>query len=121
MIKQNNMSIDFMLEDLSRVERLYQYPSLCVGYTIWKTKWSDSKDDNGKFNRYIEWGPFQDLVESLERIGLFDNKIVLQYKDGLCIGFFDGSVMIGQKVSDTYKSPYSVSKEEILERCKRKK
>lgn len=115
MIKQREMMLGHYLEDVSNIKRIHQYPSLCCGHQVWDTDWSDCKDDNGKFNRYVDWGPFQDLVETLEEIGLFDNKIVLVYEDGLHIGFYDGVVKIGTSLS-RYVSPYSVSKEEIMKR-----
>ncbi len=119
MIKQNMMMLDSELEDLSNIVRIHQYPSLCIGYDVWKTKWSDSKDDNGNFNRYVEWGPFQDLVAELEKLNLMDNKIVLVYNNGIHIGFYDGTVQIGMKMSRMV-SPYSISAEEIKQKLDKK-
>lgn len=109
------MMLGHNLEDLTNITKIHQYPSLCIGHEVWNTDWSDSKDDNSNFNRYVCWGPFQDLVAELEELNLFDNKIVLVYEDGLHIGFYDGSVRIGTSMS-RYVSPYSINSEEIQKR-----
>ena len=113
MIK-NLMSTDYDLLDPSNMVSIQQYPTFTTGFEVWRTEWSDSRDDEGRFNRWINWGPFQDLKEMLEKIGLLDNKIAIVYDNGLVFGFHDGVIRIGTYFHNY--GGYFKNQEEILQR-----
>lgn len=114
---QNIMSTDYDLLDPSNIVSIQQYPTFTTGFEVWRTEWSDCHDDDGKFNRWINWGPFQDLHEMLERIGLLDNKIAIVYDNGLILGYYDGVIRIGTTYDNL--GGYFKSQEEILQRFDR--
>ena len=105
MIK-TKLDTDSRLVYESKIAAVHQYGSIVDGFIVWKTKFSDSKDEDGKFNRWIEWGPFADLVKFLENINLMDNKIAVEYYNGLYIGFYDGTVCVGTKVLHISDHPW---------------
>ena len=78
-------------------------------------------DENGKFNRWLHWGPFAELVEMLETMNLMDNKISVEYENGLFIGFYDGKVQIGTKCWHVGDHNYVKPHEDILNAYKRYK
>ena len=100
------LDTDYSLVDEQKIAAVHQYDCIVDGFTVWETKFSDSKDENGNFNRWIEWGPFADLVELLEHINLMDNKIAVEYYNGLFIGFYDGKVTIGTRVHHFSDHPW---------------
>lgn len=111
---------DYHLTDVSNWKTFHGYTTVTNGFSVWETRFSDSHDDNGKFNRYAEWGPFYDLVELLEKLNLMDNKIAIEYNNGLVVGLYDGRVRIGNKA---YPESYarSLNNEEIMAIYKKKK
>ena len=111
---QNLMSTDYNLLDPSNIVSIQQYPTFTTGFEVWRTEWSDSRDDEGRFNRWINWGPFQDLYEMLEKIGLVDNKIAIVYDNGLVLGYYDGVIRIGTYFNN--RGGYFKTQEEILQR-----
>ncbi len=114
----NFQSPDSLMLCPSNMKMIHQYPSMvCNGFVVWDTRNSDDNDVNGNFNRYAEWGPFYSLVEILEKLNLMDNKIVVEYKNGFCIGFYDGRVKVGTLV---HTSGYVKDEHDIMERAKEK-
>jgi hypothetical protein len=111
---KNLMSTDYNLLDPSNMVSIQQYPTFTTGFEVWRTEWSDNHDDEGRFNRWIDWGPFQDLHEILERIGLLDNKIAIVYNNGLVLGYYDGVIRIGTYFNN--RGGYFKTQEEILQR-----
>lgn len=112
---------DYHLLDVDKIKAVHQYPTVTCGFEVWKTDYSDSYDEEGKFNRWLCWGPFADLVEMLEAMNLMDNKISVEYKNGLFIGFYDGHVTIGTKCWHSGDHNYVKTHEDILEAYKRYK
>lgn len=111
---QNLMLTDHYLLDPSNIISIQQYPTVTNGIEVWRTEWSDHRDDEGRFNRWINWGPFQDLHEMLEKIGLADNKIAIVYDNSLVLGYYDGVIRIGTSYDNL--GGYFKSQEEILQR-----
>jgi hypothetical protein len=97
---------DFSLIDEQKIAAVHQYDCIVNGFTVWNTEFSDSKDEDGNFNRWIQWGPFAELVELLEHINLMDNKIAVEYYNGMYIGFYDGEVTIGTRVHHFSDHPW---------------
>jgi len=110
------LDTDWTLLDEKKIAAVHQYDCIVDGFTVWKTEFSDSKDEHGKFNRWISWGPFADLVELLEHIHLMDNKIAVEYYNGIFVGFYDGEVRIGTRVRHFSDHPWI--KRDIYRRCK---
>lgn len=100
------LDTDWTLIDENKIAAVHQYDCIVHGFTVWKTEFSDSKDEDGNFNRWIAWGPFANLVEFLEHINLMDNKIAVEYYNGLFIGFYDGEVTIGTRVHHFSDKPW---------------
>lgn len=88
---------DYHLLNIDDIVKIHRYPTVVTGFEVWNTKFSDSLDKNGKFNRYAASGPFRELEEMLENLGVWDNKIAIEYENGLFVGFYDGSWRIGTK------------------------
>lgn len=97
---------DSTLTHVREIVAVHQYDCIVSGFVVWDTEFSDSKDDDGKFNRYVAWGPFAELVELLEHIGLMDNKIAVEYSNGMFIGFYDGEVTVGTRVRHFSDHPW---------------
>lgn len=112
------LDTDWGLLDISHVKKFYTYDCIVQGYTVWKTEWSDN-NLNGKFHRYVCYGPFAELMAMLEGMNLLDNKIAIEYNNGLYIGFCDGDFRVGTSVLKF--GSHEISKEEILERYNRYK
>lgn len=110
------LDTDWTLSNEEEIAAVHQYDCIVDGFTVWKTEFSDSKDEDGKFNRWIKWGPFAGLVEFLEHINLMDNKIAVEYYNGIFIGFYDGEVRIGTRVHHFSDHPWI--KRDILRRYK---
>ena len=53
MIAQSKFRLDTQMLNPFYIESIQCYPTTTYGFTIWETKWSDNKDDEGNFNRYI--------------------------------------------------------------------
>lgn len=109
------LKCDFSLTDYDKIAAVHQYDCIVDGFKVWNTDFSDGKDADDKFNRYICWGPFANLVQLLEHINLMDNKIAIEYYNGLFIGFYDGEVTIGNRVRHLSDHPYI--KRDIRRRC----
>lgn len=105
---------DYHLLDIDEIKAIHQYPTVTEGFEVWNTSYSDSYDENGKFNRWLCWGPFAELVEMLEIMNLMDNKISVEYKNGLFIGFYDGKVRIGTKCWHVGEHKYIKSHDDIV-------
>lgn len=103
---QTELHTDVSLLDERSIAAVHQYDCIVDGFVIWETKFSDDKDADGNFNRYISWGPFAELVRFLENINLMDNKIAVEYNNGLFIGFYDGKVIVGTKVRHFSDHPW---------------
>lgn len=88
---------DSYLTDIYNMETYYTYDCIVQGVEVWRTEWGTNEID-GKFDRYQHYGPFYDLMQLLETMGLLDNKIAIRYKNGLCLGYYDGSFRIGKSV-----------------------
>lgn len=85
------MHTDSMLLNVEDIKKVYCYPSIVSeGFEVWHTNWWEGPSD-----RYQDWGPFARLVKLLEGLRVMDNKIVVEYTNGVFVGFFDGSVRIG--------------------------
>ena len=100
MIVQSKFRLDTQMLDPFYIESIQCYPTTTYGFTIWETEWSDNKDDEGNFNRYINWGPFAELHKLLENTNCLDNKIAIVYSNGLVLGFYDGKIRIGTKYNN---------------------
>ena len=100
------LETDWNLLEETKIAAVHQYDCIVDGFEVWKTEFSDSKDEDGEFNRYVEWGPFAELVKFLEHINLMDNKIAVEYYNGLFIGFYDGTVRIGTRVHHLSDHPW---------------
>lgn len=87
------MTTDYRMMHTDKIVRVHRYTTVVTDcFTVWETKW------NPEGNRFSEWGPFEDLVAFLEDINVMDNKIAVEYINGLYIGFYDGKVNIGTGV-----------------------
>lgn len=100
------LNTDYSLLDAEKIAAVHQYDCIVDGFTVWETRFSDSKDEDGNFNRWIGWGPFADLVKLLEHIDLMDNKIAVEYYNGIYVGFYDGKVTIGTRVHHFSDHPW---------------
>lgn len=112
---------DYHLLDVDKIKTIHQYPTVTDGFEVWNTSYSDSYDENRHYNRWLSWGPFAELVEMLETMGLMDNKISIEYKDGLFIGFYDGKVRIGTKCWHVGEHKYIKTHEDIINAYKKYK
>lgn len=112
---------DYHLLDVEKIRNVHQYPTVTDGYEVWNTSYSDSYDENGNFNRWLDWGPFAELVEMLETMNLMDNKISVEYESGLFIGFYDGHVTIGTKCWHVGDHKYIKTHKDILNAYERYK
>ena len=110
------MCTDYNLLQVEDIVEIHQYPTTVNGYAVWETEWMSDYDENGKFNRYRSYGPFSELAELLECLGLLDNKIAIKYKSGLFIGFYDGQIRVGNRCTHLSSTHYIKSSDEILER-----
>lgn len=91
------LNTDYHLLKIDEIVAVHQYPTIVEGFEVWNNNYSDSYDKDGKFNRWIAAGPFAKLEELLENLNLMDNKIAIEYKNGIFIGFYDNSWSIGTK------------------------
>lgn len=104
---------DSYLINVDNMVKFYTYDCIVHGITIWKTEWESNYVD-GKYNRYQHYGPLYDLVELLEHMNLWDNKIAIEYSNGLFLGFYDGTFTIGASVHKFWS--HEKSHEELLKR-----
>lgn len=91
------LETDRYLTDINNMVKFYTYDCIVHGVCVWKTEWESDQVD-GKFNRYQTYGPFYDLMQLLEQMNLLDNKIAIEYENGLFIGYYDGQFTIGTSV-----------------------
>lgn len=112
-----NIHTDYHLLDVDEIVAIHQYPTIVDGFSVWQTDFVDDYDEDGKFNRYRQYGPFAELVELLEQLNLWDNKIAIEYKNGLFVGFYDRWFSVGTKCTHLGHT-YIKTHEEIMERYK---
>lgn len=114
-MKQQLFHTDYNLLQVDDIVSVHQYPCMVNGYIVWDTDWLSSYDEDGNFNRYRSYGTFAELAELLEELGLLDNKIAIEYKSGLFVGFYDGKIRVGNRCHH-FNTPSIVNNEKILER-----
>ena len=113
----NIVPTDYRLSDIDEIVAVHQYPTIVDGFSVWQTDFIDDYDEEGKFNRYRQYGPFAELVEFLEQLNLWDNKIAIEYKNGLFVGFYDRWFTVGTKCTHLSHT-YIKTHEEIMGRYK---
>lgn len=105
---------DYQLLRVDEIKNVYCYPTIVDGFEVWNTDWYE-----GPHDRYSDWGPFAKLVQLLEGLNVMDNKIAVEYANGVFVGFYDGKVRVGTSQRYLFDNPAHqkiYSKKDLLKR-----